>query len=99
MNEELYDHQSKERLTKSINTKIDTTMIGALASIEKYFGYLWGEDNDGEPTKEQQEFEDLYEQLRTEILDRGNHQKRLVESEIQGYNIRKYKYNYILRSQ
>ena len=36
----LLEQRSKVRLKKDIKKKIETTMIGALASIEKFFGPL-----------------------------------------------------------
>ena len=33
---------SKERLLKIGKKKIQTTMIGALSTLEKRFGFLWG---------------------------------------------------------
>ena len=36
-----YKQVSKERLLKISQKKIQTTMIGALSTIEKYFGFLW----------------------------------------------------------
>ena len=52
--EERYKAVSKERLLKISQKKIQTTMIGALSSIEKHFGFLWGHEDKEELTAEQQ---------------------------------------------
>ena len=44
--EELLKERSKTRLKKEVKKRIQTTMIGALSSIEKHFGSLWGDDTD-----------------------------------------------------
>ena len=60
--EEEYRVQSKERLERIITTKIRTTMIGALASIENNLGFLW-QSKDGKMSSETIEFQRLYENL------------------------------------
>lgn len=51
-------------------------MIGSIASFEKHFGYLWGHEKyQDEPlTDIEDEFLDLWEKTRTEVLDKGNDQ-------------------------
>ena len=39
--EEKYRHDSKYRLGKILKKKVETTMIGALSSIEEHFSFLW----------------------------------------------------------
>jgi hypothetical protein len=79
---------SKARLYKNSKKKIQTTMIGALASVEKYFGFLWGKDSEEEEmTPEQEQLKMIYEEARSEILDKGNAQIRNLESEFSGYDI------------
>ena len=46
---EILNERSTNRLKKEIKKRIQTTMIGSLSSVEKYFGFLWGEDSDSEP--------------------------------------------------
>ena len=36
-----YKAESKDRLSKILKKKIQTTMIGALSTIEENFGFLW----------------------------------------------------------
>jgi|TARA_Y100000310_G_C20643940_1_gene795532 predicted esterase YcpF (UPF0227 family) len=85
--EQRYKDSSKDRLQKIASKKIQTTMIGALSSIEKHLGFLWSHDQDGELTSEQEEMRELYEEIRSEILDKGNHQIRNLETELSQYDI------------
>lgn len=82
-----YKELSRDRLVKIAAKKIQTTMIGALSSIEKTFGFLWEHNDDIDLTEEQQHMKDLYENMRSEILDRGNSQIRNLEAELSHYDI------------
>ena len=84
---------SKERLLKIGKKKIQTTMIGALSTLEKRFGFLWGQDQEGDLTPEQEHLKELYEEIRSEILDRGNNQMRNLEAEFAQYDIKWLRYN------
>lgn len=84
---------SKERLLKIGKKKIQTTMIGALSTLEKRFGFLWGQEEDGDLTPEQEHMKELYEETRSEILDRGNNQMRNLEAEFVQYDIKWLRYN------
>ena len=42
--EERYKDISRDKLFKAAKKKIQTTMIGALSTIEEQFGFLWGFD-------------------------------------------------------
>jgi len=88
----ILEQRSKIRLKKDVKKKIETTMIGALASVEKYFGSLWGGDTPN-PTPEQARIKEVYEELRSEILDKGNTQIRNSESEIENYDVTWNKYH------
>jgi hypothetical protein len=70
---------SKDRLLKIAKKKIQTTMIGALSAIEKRLDFLL-QDNDPK-------LNDVFEELRSEILDRGNTQIRNLENEFTHYDI------------
>lgn len=85
-NEEKYRDSSKKRLIGNIEKKFKTTMIGSLASFEKYFGELWGHGGD-ELTSEELKFRELWEQARTEILNNGNSQLRIAQEEIAQYSM------------
>jgi len=87
------EQRSKLRLKKDVKKKIETTMIGALASIEKFFGSFWGHD-EPEQTPDQARIKELYEELRSEVLDKGNLQIRNSEAEIENYDVTWNKYHY-----
>ena len=90
-NKELREKElSKEKLLNAAKKKIQTTMIGSLSSVEKYLGFLWDSPN---PSHEQQELQSLFEELRSEILDRGNTQMRNLENEFNYYDIVWKKYS------
>jgi len=89
----ILEQRSKIRLKKDVKKKIETTMIGALASVEKYLGALWGHDSP-DPTPEQAKLKEIYEDLRSEILDKGNTQITNAESEIENYDVTWNKYHY-----
>jgi len=91
--EEKYKFQSRDRLSKIIRKKIETTMIGALSSVEEHFGFLWGQDQDGPLTEEQEIMKDLFQTVRSQILDRGNNQARNVDAELSQYDMEWKKYS------
>jgi transcription termination factor Rho len=80
-----YKEVSKDRLFQIGKKKVQTTMIGALDTIEKSFGFLW--QAEGELTQEQVQLKSIFENARSEILDRGNTQIRNLEAEISNYDI------------
>ena len=86
---------SRDKLFKTAKKKIQTTMIGALSTLEESFGFLWGFDGKEEDrTLEQKRIHEIYEDARAKILDRGNTQIRSLESEFVNYDIVR-KQNYI----
>tara|TARA_A100001201_G_scaffold34038_1_gene36378 strand:+ start:7900 stop:8259 length:360 start_codon:yes stop_codon:yes gene_type:complete len=89
--EQKYRSDSKERLAKILKKKVQTTMIGALSSIEEHFGFLW--DFEGEMSEQQKLMYDLYQKLRSEILDKGNTQARNVDAELSQYDIKWLRYS------
>ena len=90
--EEQYKESSKERLAKISKKKIQTTMIGALSTVEKSFGFLWGHESDEPLSPEQEHMKSLYEEVRSEILDRGNNQARNLEAELNQYDVKWLRY-------
>lgn len=81
-----YEEDSKDRLTKIGSKQIRTTMIGALAAIEKKFGHLW--NHLGVPeTEEEKQYKLVYDELRKDILDKGNQQIHNFTQEINQYQI------------
>ena len=83
-----YKAESKERLKKIAAKKLQTTMIGALDSIEKHLQTIW--DND-------EVLHEKYELIRQEILDRGNDQIRKLNTEIDQYDIEWLRYHLQLK--
>lgn len=83
-----YKVSSKERLVKIVSSKVRTTMIGALETVETHFGFLW--NNNSEDAREMR---DIYEKVRSEILDRGNNQIRNLMTELEQYDIEWKRYN------
>jgi hypothetical protein len=93
--DEKYKDDSRQRLSKILKKKIETTMIGALSSVEEHFGFLWNNDG-GKMTPEQQVMYDLYQKVRSEILDKGNTQSRNLEAEIAQYEVKWLRYNFTI---
>jgi hypothetical protein len=87
-----YQLDSKDRLSKILKKKVQTTMIGALSTMEKYFGFLWNSDT-GKLTEDQKKMLELYQAMRSEILDKGNHQARNIDAELSQYNVEWLRYN------
>lgn len=87
--EQQYKEDSKERLSKLLKKKVQTTMIGALSSIEEHFGFLWEDCK----TEDQKKFKELYDNVRSEILDKGNHQARNIDAELAQYEVEWKKYH------
>jgi hypothetical protein len=83
-----YKLESKDRLSKIMRKKIQTTMIGALSSIEENLGFLW--DGDEEQHKL---YKELYDKIRSEILDKGNNQARNIDAELSHYDVEWLKYS------
>ena len=82
-----YKLSSRNRLFEICKKKITTTMIGALDTIEKKFGQYWTPKDGQKMTNEQLAIKALYEEIRREILDRGNHQIRNLETELSQYDV------------
>jgi transcription termination factor Rho len=92
--EERRKEVSKDALFKSCKKKIQTTMIGALDTIEKQFGFLWGfeDGQEVELTEPQKQMKDIYDEVRAAILDKGNTQIRNLEGDFSGFEITKKRY-------
>jgi len=90
---ERYKDDSRERLSKILKKKIQTTMIGALSSLEENFGFLWDESNQDIPVEQKKHMKDLYGKVRSEILDKGNNQARNIDAELSQYDVEWLKYS------
>jgi len=91
-------HTSKNALVREIESKIKTTMIGALASVESSnLATLWGQhkmDDDGnyadEPTPDEEQWLAVWEEVRTSILDKGNRQIKNIRRDLTKYKVQKF---------
>ena len=91
-------NKNKREILKSAETRFKTIMIGSIARVEDYFGYLWAH-NKGEPTERQEEFRVLWDELRNEILNHGNFHIRKGLDEIEEWidrNNDRYEYKFIM---
>lgn len=75
-------NKDKKNIINQITKRFQTTIIGSLARFEEGFGYLWGHDSDESLTEKQKEFSDMWEYVRTSILNHGNNQMRQAIDEI-----------------
>lgn len=82
--EERQKELSKDKLLGVTKKKVQTTMIGAISTVENHLGFLWDVEN---PTAEQKQLKIIFEDMRSEILDRGNTQIRNLENEFSNYDI------------
>lgn len=78
----------KDVLMENIKKRVTTTMIGAIDSIEKKFGFLWSGEN-----IDAQFMEKTFLEIRKSILDNGNTQIKLIQEELQLYEIERMKFN------
>jgi hypothetical protein len=92
MRESKYKADSKDRLAKILKKKIQTTMIGALSTIEENLGFLWNSP-DGKLTKEQEQMKEIYNKIRSDILDKGNNQARNIDAELAQYEVEWLRYS------
>lgn len=92
--EKKYKDRSKKRLSNIISTKIKTSFIGAISSCEKNLGFLWGHGKDDENlTEDELSMREIWDEIRTEILDNGNTQLRAATNEIDNYSVNWERYN------
>ena len=86
-----FKQDSRERLSKILKKKVETTMIGALSSVEENFAFLWDSEGD-ELSPEQKMMYDIFQTVRSEILDKGNTQARNVDAELAQYDVKWLRY-------
>ena len=86
-----FKNDSKERLSKILKIKVETTMVGALSSVEDHFSFLWTSDSK-ELTPEQKVMFDTFQKVRSEILDKGNTQARNIDAELNQYDVKWLRY-------
>ena len=79
---------SMSKIEGVIYKKFQTTMIGALARFEERFGYLWGQSKRPEElTIEEQDWREIWNLTRTEVLNNGNNQLRAIKEELARYTV------------
>jgi hypothetical protein len=89
--EDKFKQDSRDRLSKILKKKVETTMIGALSSLEDHFAFLWT-SKDGGMSPEQKIMYDTFQKVRSEILDKGNTQSRNVDAELSQYDVKWLRY-------
>lgn len=77
----------RDKLQAELAAKMKTIMIGAISSVEEKLGDLWGFGKKRPLTQSEQEFSDLFQELRKDILDKGNTQIRNTKQLLEQYNI------------
>ena len=86
-NDKRYREGCKKRLLGTIEKKFKTTIIWAIASVEAGFGELWGHGKpEVELTDKEREFREIWQEVRTEILNKGNNNLRGAQDEIAQYS-------------
>ncbi len=97
LREERQKEGSKRQLEEVAAKRIKTTMIGAIASIEDKFGFLW---NFGNPqTKDEKDAYEVFQEIRHDILEKGNKQIRDLTGDLQNYTVtfNKFKTHFIFK--
>ncbi len=87
----------RDKLQLELAAKMKTIMIGAISSIEERFGILWAFGQKRPLTRSEQEFSDLFQELRKDVLDKGNTQIRNTKQLLEQYNIEYEGYSLELR--
>lgn len=79
-NQQVFEDNAKEAGRKRINT----TFMGAIATVEEQLGKLWGHPKPFEElTENEKKFWKIWRRMRNEILDKGNHQLRLFLKDLE----------------
>lgn len=91
--DELLKDSDRVALFEFVKKKLKTIFIGDLASFEKRFGKLWGQDQ-FQLTDQQKKVRDIWKDTRKEILDRGNDFIKDIERELEAYEVDRVGYHY-----
>lgn len=95
-----HKEKSADQLSRSMDKKFRTTFIGALSAFEKAFGYLWGDLRpEEELTDEEYNYRKVWENVRTNVLNNGNNQRRAAQAELSEYTVdwNGYSVNFIIK--
>lgn len=88
-----FDEAAKKKLKSKIEKKFMTSLIGTLDILEDELGEMWGHNMPEEELDEEQlEFRDVWDRIRTRILDKGHLNLRACKNEISQYEISQKKY-------
>jgi hypothetical protein len=93
--EERHRNMSYDSLKERVVNRLKTTMIGAISSIEDKLGFLWGHNED-DLDEQQLKIKVIFDELRKEILDKGNNQIRGIDSDLLNYDIIKKEIKIVL---
>ena len=89
MKEILIIKGSKKRLKNITDKKFNTCFIFPLSEFETVFGSMWGHGlSEEELTSEQKMNKAKWDQVRMNILNKGNTQRRSLQTEIDLYDVR-----------
>jgi len=98
MKDELITRGSKRRLKAITDRKFNTCFIFPLSEFETVFGSMWGHGlEDEELTSEQKMNRAKWDQVRMNILNKGNAQRRALQTEIDLYDVRFERYHMEIR--
>jgi hypothetical protein len=87
---EYSDANCEDMLKKLVSSRIETVFVGAISKIERVFGELWGENLDldeSQMSAAQKEWFSKFLDLRDEIFDQGNTEKKRIVKEIALFKI------------
>lgn len=76
--------ENVNKLTNNVEKRFQTTMIGSLARIEEYLGFVWGHNQDM-LSVQQADNRQVWQDLRDDILDHCNYQMRGALTDIRKY--------------
>lgn len=85
--------RSRANLKNLIEKRMKTVMVGSLASFEEKFEQFWKPEPGQKMTKEQELLQKLFQEVRSSILDKGNNQIRLLEKDLENFNVEAKKYH------
>lgn len=77
-------HEDIQDLVSVIEKRFQTTMIGSLARIEDYLGFVWGHNKDM-ISIEQSDNRQVWQDLREDILDHCNYQMRAALTDLRKF--------------
>ena len=88
----------KNNIYKQIQKRFQTSMIGSIARIEEKLGFLWGHPKE-ELDDREYKYREIWEELRTEILNHCNYQMREALEDLRDFTDHQqdsYEYNFLL---